>query len=272
MESKILSRQIGLDSNYNIWHTNNSNMIIYMHSTGGSIVCNEKIYPIKEGALCFIGAQKHHYTIPNDANTYVRSKVFASTDEFRKILSYFPQKETTAQIFSDESFVYAEINEKDRSKVEALFDEISLYVNDAKYGQAIFLSCYTRLLIYISQSMIDVISLPHGFMNKAVEYINSNICKGIGIDDICEYTHMSKYHFCRTFKRATGLTVMEYILKTRIVLAKDLLVRESVSISDVSERCGFSSISYFCRVFKGDTGLTPLQYRKRLNTMDSTRA
>ena len=123
--------------------------------------------------------------MPDDVNAYVRSKVFASADEFRKILSYFPQKETTAQIFSDESFVYAEIDEKDRSKVEALFDEISLYANDPKYGQTVFFSCYTRLLIYISQSMIDVISLPHGCVNKAVEYINSNICNRIGIDDIC---------------------------------------------------------------------------------------
>ncbi len=268
MDSRILSRQIGLDSNYNVWHTNNSNMIIYMHSTGGSIVCNEKIYPIKKGALCFIGGQRHHYTLPDGASTYVRSKVFASSDELRKILSYFPQKENTAQIFSDDSFVYAEISAKDRSKVEALFDEISLYINDAKYGNAVFFSCYTRLLVYISQNVLDVISLPHGSIYKAVEYINSNIGNSIGINDICEYAHMSKYHFCRTFKKNTGLTVMEYILKTRIVLAKNMLVRERISISDISEQCGFSSISYFCRVFKEDTGLTPLQYRKKSNTMD----
>jgi len=35
------------------------------------------------------------------------------------------------------------------------------------------------------------------------------------------------------------------------------------SISEISETCGFSSISYFCRTFKNETTLTPLKYRKK---------
>ena len=50
------------------------------------------------------------------------------------------------------------------------------------------------------------------------------------------------------------MTVMEYILKTRIVLAKGLLISEKIPVSEVSSRCGFSSVSYFCRVFKEETG------------------
>lgn len=262
MFNKIISHQIGFDSNYKTWHVNGENMLIYMYSDGGSIVCNEKIYPIKKGALCFIGAKKYHYTMPDDTSTYERSKVFASSDEFSKIIPLFSEDENFARNFSEESFVYAEIGEKDRHGVEALFDEIARYERDKTHGNAVFVSCFTRLMVFISQNIIDVISLPHGFMHKAIEYINGNICNGIGIDDICEHIHMSKYHFCRSFKKATGLTVMEYILKTRIVLAKNMLAKENLPISEVSERCGFSSISYFCRTFKDDTGLTPLQYRK----------
>ena len=59
-----------------------------------------------------------------------------------------------------------------------------------------------------------------------------------------------------------GMTVMDYVLKTRIVLAKNMLEKENVSISEVSGRCGFSSESYFCRVFKESVGVSPLKYRK----------
>jgi AraC-like DNA-binding protein len=55
---------------------------------------------------------------------------------------------------------------------------------------------------------------------------------------------------------------MEYILATRIVLAKEMLQKTDLTVGEISERCGFSSISYFCRVFKQDTGRTPLGFRK----------
>ena len=55
---------------------------------------------------------------------------------------------------------------------------------------------------------------------------------------------------------------MEYILKSRIALAKELLYTSKKSISEISEDCGFSSLSYFSRSFKAEVGLTPLQYHK----------
>ena len=88
-----------------------------------------------------------------------------------------------------------------------------------------------------------------------------NIFKEITIDEICNHLHISKYYFCRQFKKSTGMTVMNYVLKTRITLAKDMLLNHDLSITDVSMRCGFSSVSYFCRVFKEDTGVTPLKFK-----------
>ena len=85
----------------------------------------------------------------------------------------------------------------------------------------------------------------------------------ITIDHICRAVGISKYHFCRQFKAHTKLTVMDYILKTRIILAQSELSKTNLSIADISEKCGFSSASYFCRVFKQEEACTPLQYRKR---------
>jgi AraC-like DNA-binding protein len=94
-----------------------------------------------------------------------------------------------------------------------------------------------------------------------VEYINTNIFSELSIDAICAAIHTSKYHFCRQFKKATGLTVSNYILKTRIVMAEGMLQNSDATIGEVSEKCGFCSISYFCRVFKDETGMTPRQYK-----------
>ena len=100
------------------------------------------------------------------------------------------------------------------------------------------------------------------FMSIAVKFINDNITEELSIDEIASFANVSKYHFCRTFKKIMGLTVMEYILKTRIMLAKNLLASSSKSILAISEECAFSGVSYFCRAFKDEVGLSPLQYRK----------
>lgn len=75
--------------------------------------------------------------------------------------------------------------------------------------------------------------------------------------------NISKYYFCRQFKERTGLTIMNYVLKTRIILAKNELKKTELSISEISQKYGFSSVSYFCRVFKEEERCSPLQYRKR---------
>jgi transcriptional regulator GlxA family with amidase domain len=55
---------------------------------------------------------------------------------------------------------------------------------------------------------------------------------------------------------------MEYVLKTRLAAAAELLSATELSVTEIGVRCGFSSPAYFSRVFKEETGLSPLRYRK----------
>jgi AraC-like DNA-binding protein len=118
-----------------------------------------------------------------------------------------------------------------------------------------------RLLIYIDENAKGSVFGSQDFISRAIEYINCNITEDISIDKVCSAVHTSKYYFCRQFKKTTGLTVANYILKTRIVMAKNMLLNEEMTVGEVSEKCGFSSISYFCRVFKEDVGISPKQYK-----------
>ena len=124
--------------------------------------------------------------------------------------------------------------------------------------------CYMRLLTFIEKNVKDSALGSQDFISRAIEYINRNITENITIDDVCSAVHTSKYYFCRQFKKATGLTVANYILKTRIVMAKNMLLSENLTVGEVSEKCGFSSISYFCRVFKEDVGISPKQYKTQM--------
>ena len=262
MREDIIYRQVGRDMYYKTWHRSDKSMIIYTYSDGGSIVCGEGIYPIKKGTLCFIGSQKYHYTMPDDSERYVRSKLFISSEALGRVLGLLSEYTSFKNIFNEDSVVYAYIGESEQENVERIFEELYSY-EEEKYLNAMFYSCFMKLLVCLDRNIVESVSSPSKGMQKAIEYINRNVCENIGIDEICSALHVSKYHFCRQFKSKTGMTVMEYILKTRIVMAKNMLLKEDISITEISYRCGFSSISYFSRMFKKDTGMTPLAYRKR---------
>ncbi len=256
--------QIGWDIKYREWHTNEDNMIMYIHHGDGVIVGGDEPFTISNGVLLFIGRRKYHYTMPETYEIYDRSKILISAEEFSRILNSLADNSLWKNIFTPDSLVYAVIPEDDRQSVESLYEEIQKFSSDKNYSDIVFTGCVMKLLFYLHKNIIKNVSPSYGSIYKAIAYINENIFEDITIDDVCAEAHMSKYHFCRVFKKNTGRTVMSYILKTRVVLAQTMLKKENLTIADVSRLCGFSSVSYFSRVFKKETGFSPLKYRKHI--------
>ena len=261
MDRMLMLHQVGWDAMYMVWHAARTNQIIYTHSTGGSIVFGDRIYPIQKGALCFISSQCYHYTMPDNPDTYDRSKIIFS-DEFLSLAGEGVKKCGTEPSFTANSAVYALVPEELQPEVEAIYREANDCERFGEHADLYFLSCLLRLIGYLDLYQLETIPAPTDFTAKTLEYINNHVGENITVNDICAAIPMSKYHFCRRFKEALNLTVMDYILKTRLTLAKNMLVKESSSVTRISEACGFSSISYFCRVFKDDTGMTPQEYRR----------
>ena len=261
MTEQMTFHHIGKDPHFKVWHMLDRAMILYTYSEGGSIVCSEGSYPIRHGTLCFVGAGHYHYTMPDDPDTYDRTKLFLSSESLRRMSALFERSDLLDR-FADDTFVYAQIPAELHAEVEALLCRAHAYVSDPHYGEAAFVCAVLQLLILLDQPSLQSTPATAGFMSRAVDYINHNLFSRLDIDEICAHVHVSKYHFCRAFKKKTGMTVMEYVLKTRIVMAKSMLTKESFSITEISYRCGFSSPAYFSRVFKLDTGISPLHYRK----------
>ena len=91
----------------------------------------------------------------------------------------------------------------------------------------------------------------------AVEYIRMNHDKKISVEELASLCHMSKFHFCRIFKLATNMTVVEYITEYRLSFA-DLLLRNSkMSIADIAHAAGFEDECYFSRRYKKSRGVSP---------------
>ena len=264
--SSIIYRQIGRDEKYKVWHKAKNNMFILIQCGNGSIVSRSKNYSMAKGMLCFIGKNKYHYTFPDDPEQYMRSKLFISSDELERISGILTSCGLLKNIPDENQIIAGFLDKRDFKEAEEIFEKLSAMQNDSTRFQAKAYSAIIELTVLLSKSTLEKI---HSKSNNtqiaieiAIEYVNRHITEDISLDGICAACHLSKYHFCRIFKQKIGVTVMEYILKTRIVMAKELLSESSMSITEISESCGFSSISYFSRTFKNEIGIPPLQYKK----------
>lgn len=98
-------------------------------------------------------------------------------------------------------------------------------------------------------------------VTQILEYINQHYAEIEEISQIAEQFYITKYHLCRIFKQAAGVSLVSYLNHVRIRQACKLLAESRTSVTRISTACGFHSPNYFSNVFKAETGYTPLQYR-----------
>lgn len=95
---------------------------------------------------------------------------------------------------------------------------------------------------------------------RVLDYIEARLSQRITLTELAGVASLSQWHFCRSFRQATGLTPSKYITGRRIDLARQLL-RGDLPIQEVALACGFASQSHFCDAFKREVGRTPSEYR-----------
>ncbi|MDE6910479.1 MAG: AraC family transcriptional regulator [Lachnospiraceae bacterium] len=102
-------------------------------------------------------------------------------------------------------------------------------------------------------------------VKQAVLYIQEHFMEPLTLDKIADSILVSKSECCRCFKRAIGLTPIEYLMKYRIMeSAVRMKQKESESISEIAGTVGFNNTSYYSKVFKKMMGCTPSEYRQSL--------
>ena len=107
--------------------------------------------------------------------------------------------------------------------------------------------------------------LPPHQMRLLIEFMSSRLSDKLRISELASITGLSEYHFIRAFRRETGVTPYQYVLRMRINRASELLrQRPYKCIDEIALLCGFCSGSNLSLQFRRMTGMSPRLYRRRL--------
>ena len=115
--------------------------------------------------------------------------------------------------------------------------------------------------ISTSRSLTFTGGLSAKRLREVIEFISDNYTRDLKLAELAQVAGMSSFHFAREFKRTTGTTPHQYLIKFRVERAKALLARRDLPLIEVGLQTGFSHQSHFTRLFRRVTGLTPNAYR-----------
>ena len=230
---------------------------------------NSKKSNLRVGDVMIINSRTPHKTKAILPFTSTASVCLPASELF---FSSFPREYSALALAlaqSEESFIYLRRENEATTEIFSTISRMSEEETKKDKAHTFFTDGYSKILIGLLHrngiindlsTLCDLDSISK--ISPVFTYIEENISREITLEDVAKLVGMNREYFCRFFKKATGVTLVDHINFIRITRAEELLVSTQESISSISDALGFSSVSYFTRVFKNITTFTPASYRE----------
>jgi len=270
----LLLQFVDFSSGYHLTPSYHDYMeIIYAYQGRGIFRVSNRDYEIDEGDLVIVGNDEFHAVEPLPSTPLV-----VLVMHFMPQLIYEPgfnvsEFEYLGPFYDHENDSLRKIanNSDENGKIVQLIAEI--------HGEILSHRDYYQLAVKNHLHEILLILLRyHGKLEKGPEshyrrkynvsrlnavfsLLYGHYQNRITLDQAASLACMSHDYFCRFFKRITGYTFVDYLLRIRIDKARELLCNDHYTVAEVAFRVGFENHGYFDRMFKRMTGRSPLAYR-----------
>ena len=228
------------------------NKFYYLTSGSCRIVIEGTPYIARAGDWFFIPAEiRHSYTdLPEESfeKYWIHFDLFpnSSLPRLLQLLFLVRGDEKTTCLFSRLTRVNAS-----NSLADALQAKITL------------LELITHYLELARKDDLPVLTEEEQGINQVLSYIHNHLADPLNNRILAQQCHMHPNHFIRYFSQRTGQTPASYVVQCRMDMARQLLSRTELTVSQVAEQVGIPEQSHFSRLFHRYCSLTPTQYRKR---------
>lgn len=100
-------------------------------------------------------------------------------------------------------------------------------------------------------------------VDRAIAYIQGHMTEKLSVEDIASSAGYSASYFSHTFAEETGMSPYQFLMKSRVEHAMQLLKTTRLTVQEIAFQCGFNSAANFCYTFRRMVSLSPHEYRKR---------
>jgi AraC-like DNA-binding protein len=116
-----------------------------------------------------------------------------------------------------------------------------------------------------NQLMVQQAEVELPAIARARVYLALHQAEAVSLGQVARAVNMSAFYFCKSFRKATGLTFTDHLARLRVESVKLLLLNPHKRVSEAAFEAGFQSLSQFNRVFRRVEGVAPTAYRGQLH-------
>jgi AraC family transcriptional regulator, arabinose operon regulatory protein len=257
----------------NLLHKHSFFEVCYVVEGTGEYIDGDSTYTLKENTLFFSKPEVLHQ-IKSEKGLFLLYVGFElieaeSTEEWIRIMEEAKQCSEAVMHVNDDTVV-------------PLIWK-SLLIQAAKTKHA----CFEDILINLAHSLI--LSLlqtftPYSYndnqenLNESCSrlitlaklYIKDNLTDSLKLKETAKHLHISGRHLSRMFVSEIGVSYSEYVQNERIQRAAGLLKTTDLTIKDIAEKTGFTSVHYFTRVFTSSLSCSPGRFRSLYTNIKTT--
>lgn len=249
-----------------IRHVHNACEIIFVEEGGGVYHINGEPYMIEERSVLIIGGTDPH------------SRIFTKTPCIRYGLTILPSFLHMLPIINSYMNVFRTQSPKDAEKLvsidEDIFQRLIQLVlllheetqdngdgrGDMVYALLLEMTIILKRLLFLEKQEV---SGTYKMMSDIKNYIDLHYAEELSLKELSSSFYLQPNTISKNFGKIFGKNVNNYINSVRVANAVRFLEEEEISITELADRVGYSSVNTFLRQFREKMGVSPLQYKKR---------
>ena len=230
-----------------------------VYCTGG---CKFFLQP--DDILFINRGQEHHPVLVEPSVPYERILLHVAPQTLRELST---NEIDLAECFTRNNFTVYHYPKNVRDSIRQFFDRLSALKGSGRFGQQILGRAYlAELFVEINQYnhnktifSFDEDTMNDQKMRMVRQYVRAHAAEPITVDDLADYLYMSRSHLMRQFRENAGVSLYQFIIKTRLQLA-DGLIRGGLSYTEASLQSGLGDYSNYYRAFLREYGVSPREF------------
>ena len=246
------------------WHPDLE--FIYYREGGNEFFINGSTVKVGTGQALFVNSRRLHCSNPNPTPrrsficVRIRPNIF--TADAKAGADYFERKFSAG---APDFMILDSQNEEHKAIIDGIIT-VAERMPEVDSKPLSVISAALELVQTMGELIPDAVftdntNRDHRIYIDMVEYIRDNYAQKIKTDDIAAAGRVSRAKVFQLFDQYAHISPNTYVINYRITKSCELLRDSSMSIMEISEKCGFQTSSYFSRVFCKEKGITPREYR-----------
>ncbi|MBO1304736.1 helix-turn-helix domain-containing protein [Enterococcus sp. 669A] len=180
------------------------------------------------------------------------------------------QKHLVRAIFYRAALVYPQMSENAFNLRQLIrdadpIDEQILYLH---FSELVYSMIQDHRRLTAKKEHVSPKIHKHDLISQIMAYMEENLDKNITIEEFANHFYISASHIKKVFKEYTGYSMINYYKILKIEKAKELILSNEKSFTEIGLELGYDSIHHFSNTFKKYTGLSPTKYKQSKEAVD----